>query len=348
MPSIKCINLKEAHKKKEMSGFFSKELIESIKEVLENKKQVILFQNRRGYAPVMECFTCGHIPQCTNCDVTLTYHQYNQQLRCHYCGYHIAKPVSCSACDSHTLNVKGMGTQQIEEQVEELFPDYQVARMDWDSTRGKRSFDAIIDSFTQGEVQILVGTQMLTKGLDFKNVALVGVLNADPLLNFPEFRAHERSFQMLSQVAGRSGRSNEQGQVLIQTFTPEHPVLIQVIKNNYDALFNSQLRERREYQYPPFYRLIRITLKSKDYNQVDQASQWLVGALNINLKGSVLGPVDPPISRVRNLYHKQLLVKFIDNSSRNKVKEIVVSSLKSFEAIGAYRSIRVSVDVDPQ
>ena len=348
MPSIKCINLKEAHKKKEMSGFFSKELIESIKEVLENKKQVILFQNRRGYAPVMECFTCGHIPQCTNCDVTLTYHQYNQQLRCHYCGYHIAKPVSCSACASHTLNVKGMGTQQIEEQVEELFPDYQVARMDWDSTRGKRSFDAIIDSFTQGEVQILVGTQMLTKGLDFKNVALVGVLNADPLLNFPEFRAHERSFQMLSQVAGRSGRSNEQGQVLIQTFTPEHPVLIQVIKNNYDALFNSQLRERREYQYPPFYRLIRITLKSKDYNQVDQASQWLVGALNINLKGSVLGPVDPPISRVRNLYHKQLLVKFIDNSSRNKVKEIVVSSLKSFEAIGAYRSIRVSVDVDPQ
>jgi primosomal protein N' (replication factor Y) len=241
-----------------------------------------------------------------------------------------------------------MGTQQIEEQVEELFPDYQVARMDWDSTRGKRSFDAIIDSFTQGEVQILVGTQMLTKGLDFKNVALVGVLNADPLLNFPEFRAHERSFQMLSQVAGRSGRSNEQGQVLIQTFTPEHPVLIQVIKNNYDALFNSQLRERREYQYPPFYRLIRITLKSKDYNQVDQASQWLVGALNINLKGSVLGPVDPPISRVRNLYHKQLLVKFIDNSSRNKVKEIVVSSLKSFEAIGAYRSVRVSVDVDPQ
>jgi primosomal protein N' (replication factor Y) len=189
---------------------------------------------------------------------------------------------------------------------------------------------------------------MLTKGLDFKNVALVGVLNADPLLNFPEFRAHERSFQMLSQVAGRSGRSNEQGQVLIQTFTPEHPVLIQVIKNNYDALFNSQLLERREYQYPPFYRLIRVTLKSKDYNQVDQASQWLVGALNINLKGSVLGPVDPPISRVRNLYHKQLLVKFIDNSSRNKVKEIVVSSLKSFEAIGAFRSIRVSVDVDPQ
>ena len=348
MPRIECIDLKEAHRKKGMTGFFSKELITAIKSVLENNKQVILFQNRRGYAPVMECFTCGHIPQCTNCDVTLTYHQYNQQLRCHYCGYHIAKPISCSACGSNSLNVKGMGTQQIEEQVNELFPEHQVARMDWDSTRGKRSFDNIIDSFTQGEVQILVGTQMLTKGLDFKNVALVGVLNADPLLNFPEFRAHERSFQMLSQVAGRSGRFKEQGQVLIQSYTPEHPVLLQVINNDYEKLFSTQLRERKEYQYPPFFRLIRITLKSKDYHQVDQASQWLVNALNLSLQGSVLGPVDPPIARVRNLYHKQLLVKFLDNASRNKVKEIVVSSLKSFEAIGAYRSIRVSIDVDPQ
>ena len=348
MPRIECIDLKEAHRKKEMTGFFSKELITAIKSVLENNKQVILFQNRRGYAPVMECFTCGHIPQCTNCDVTLTYHQYNQQLRCHYCGYHIAKPISCSACGSNSLNVKGMGTQQIEEQVNELLPEYQVARMDWDSTRGKRSFDNIIDSFTQGEVQILVGTQMLTKGLDFKNVALVGVLNADPLLNFPEFRAHERSFQMLSQVAGRSGRFKEQGQVLIQSYTPEHPVLIQVINNDYEKLFSTQLRERKEYQYPPFFRLIRITLKSKDYYQVDQASQWLGNALNLSLQGSVLGPVDPSIARVRNLYHKQLLIKFLDNASRNKVKEIVVSSLKSFEAIGAYRSIRISIDVDPQ
>ena len=348
MPRIECIDLKEAHRKKEMTGFFSKELITAIKSVLENNKQVILFQNRRGYAPVMECFTCGHIPQCTNCDVTLTYHKYNQQLRCHYCGYHIAKPISCSACGSNSLNVKGMGTQQIEEQVNELFPEHQVARMDWDSTRGKRSFDNIIDSFTQGKVQILVGTQMLTKGLDFKNVALVGVLNADPLLNFPEFRAHERSFQMLSQVAGRSGRFKEQGQVLIQSYTPEHPVLLQVINNDYEKLFSTQLRERKEYQYPPFFRLIRITLKSKDYYQVDQASQWLVNALNLSLQGSVLGPVDPTIARVRNLYHKQLLIKFLDNASRNKVKEIVVSSLKSFEAIGAYRSIRVSIDVDPQ
>ena len=348
MPRIEYIDLKEAHRKKEMTGFFSKELITAIKSVLENNKQVILFQNRRGYAPVMECFTCGHIPQCTNCDVTLTYHQYNQQLRCHYCGYHIAKPISCSACGSNSLNVKGMGTQQIEEQVNELFPEYQVARMDWDSTRGKRSFDNIIDSFTQGKVQILVGTQMLTKGLDFKKVALVGVLNADPLLNFPEFRAHERSFQMLSQVAGRSGRFKEQGQVLIQSYTPEHPVLLQVINNDYEKLFSTQLRERKEYQYPPFFRLIRITLKSKDYHQVDQASQWLVNALNLSLQGSVLGPVDPTIARVRNLYHKQLLIKFLDNASRNKIKEIVVSSLKSFEAIGAYRSIRVSIDVDPQ
>ncbi|MBA22289.1 MAG: primosomal protein N' [Flavobacteriales bacterium] len=347
MPKIDCIDLKKAHRKKQMKGFFSLELIGAIQEVLDNKKQVILFQNRRGYAPVMECFTCGHIPQCTNCDVTLTYHQYNQQLRCHYCGYNIAKPSSCSACGSNSLNVKGMGTQQIEEQVNEFFPEIQVARMDWDSTRGKRSFDNIIESFTQGEVQILVGTQMLTKGLDFKNVALVGVLNADPLLNFPEFRAHERSFQMLSQVAGRSGRSKDQGKVLIQTFTPDHPVLTQVIHNDYETFFNTQLKERKEYLYPPFYRLIRITLKAKDYHQVYQASQWLVNALNLSLQGSVLGPVDPPIARVRNLFHKQLLIKLLDNSSRNKIKDFVASSLKSFAAIGAYRSIRVSVDVDP-
>jgi primosomal protein N' (replication factor Y) len=347
MPKIDCIDLKKAHRKKQMKGFFSLELIGAIQEVLDNKKQVILFQNRRGYAPVMECFTCGHIPQCTNCDVTLTYHQYNQQLRCHYCGYNIAKPSSCSACGSNSLNVKGMGTQQIEEQVNEFFPEIQVARMDWDSTRGKHSFDKIIESFTQGEVQILVGTQMLTKGLDFKNVALVGVLNADPLLNFPEFRAHERSFQMLSQVAGRSGRSKDQGKVLIQTFTPDHPVLTQVIHNDYETFFNTQLKERKEYLYPPFYRLIRITLKAKDYHQVYQASQWLVNALNLSLQGSVLGPVDPPIARVRNLFHKQLLIKLLDNSSRNKIKDFVASSLKSFAAIGAYRSIRVSVDVDP-
>jgi primosomal protein N' (replication factor Y) len=277
----------------------------------------------------------------------LTYHQYNQQLRCHYCGYNIAKPTSCSACGSQSLDVKGMGTQQIEEQTNKLFPEVQVARMDWDSTRGKRSFDNIIESFTHGEVQILVGTQMLTKGLDFKSVALVGVLNADSLLNFPEFRAHERSFQMLSQVAGRSGRSKDQGKVLIQTFTPDHPVLNQVVHNDYEAFFNTQIRERKEYLYPPFYRLIRITLKSKDYHQVDQASQWLVNALNISIQGSVLGPVDPPIARVRNLFHKQLLIKLLDNSNRNKIKYVVVSSLKSFSAIGAFRSVRVSVDVDP-
>ena len=347
MPKINCIDLKEAHRKKQMKGFFSLELISSIQEVLDNKKQVILFQNRRGYAPVMECFSCGHIPQCTNCDVTLTYHQYNQQLRCHYCGYNIAKPTSCSACGSQSLDVKGMGTQQIEEQTNKLFPEVQVARMDWDSTRGKRSFDNIIESFTHGEVQILVGTQMLTKGLDFKSVALVGVLNADSLLNFPEFRAHERSFQMLSQVSGRSGRSKDQGKVLIQTFTPDHPVLNQVVHNDYEAFFNTQIRERKEYLYPPFYRLIRITLKSKDYHQVDQASQWLVNALNISIQGSVLGPVDPPIARVRNLFHKQLLIKLLDNSNRNKIKYVVVSSLKSFSAIGAFRSVRVSVDVDP-
>ncbi len=348
MPSIECIDLKESYRKKKMKGLFSHQLIDAIQNVLTDKRQVILFQNRRGYAPVMECFTCGHIPQCTNCDVTLTYHKYSKQLKCHYCGYHIAKPVACGSCGSNSLDIKGLGTQQIEEQVNTLFPDVKVARMDWDSTRGKQSFNTIIESFTQGDVQILVGTQMLTKGLDFKNVALVGVINADPLLNYPDFRAHERGFQILSQVAGRSGRSKEQGKVMIQTFTPDHTILAQVINNDYDSFFTTQLREREEYQYPPFHRLIRIALKARDYQKADMASQWFANTLALRLKSPILGPVSPAISRIRNQYHKQILIKFTNNTERNKVKEVIKRIIKSFETISGYKGVKVSIDVDPQ
>ena len=347
LPLIETVDLKEAHKRKSMQGLFSPTLFEAMQQSLAEGKQIILFQNRRGYAPLLECHSCGHIPQCTNCDVSLTYHQYNQQLRCHYCGYHIAKPVQCVVCSSPNLDIKGTGTQQIEEQVQQYFPDIAVERMDWDSTRGKRAFEGIIDRFTSGEVKILVGTQMVTKGLDFKNVGLVGVINTDPLLFFPDFRAHERAFQLLTQVAGRAGRSSTQGRVLLQTFSPEHPVLQQVIQNNYAALYAQQISERKPFDYPPFYRLIRISLKARDFQKVDQAAQWLANVLNQYLPTPVLGPVDPVVARVRNQYIKQLMIKYPDNAQRKQVKENLSRALKSLDAVGQFRAVKVNVDIDP-
>jgi len=347
LPLVQTIDLKEAHKKKEMKGLFSKALFEQIENNLLEGKQIILFQNRRGYAPLLECHTCGHIPQCTNCDVSLTYHQYNHQLRCHYCGYHIAKPIQCVVCSGPSLELKGTGTQQIEEQVQQYFPQAKVERMDWDSTRGKWSFESIIERFTTGEVNILVGTQMVTKGLDFKNVGLVGVINADPLLFFPDFRAHERAFQLLTQVAGRAGRSSEQGKVLIQSFSPTHPVLQQVIQTNYEALYTQQIHERRTFDYPPFFRLIRISLKARDYQKAQQAAQWLHDVLAQHLTTPILGPVDPVVARVRNQYIKQLLLKYPDNTSRKHIKDVLSNALKSIEAIGQFRSVKINIDVDP-
>ena len=347
LPLVQTIDLKEAHKKKVMKGLFSKALFEQIENNLLEGKQIILFQNRRGYAPLLECHTCGHIPQCTNCDVSLTYHQYNHQLRCHYCGYHIAKPIQCVVCSGPSLELKGTGTQQIEEQVQQYFPQAKVERMDWDSTRGKWSFESIIERFTTGEVNILVGTQMVTKGLDFKNVGLVGVINADPLLFFPDFRAHERAFQLLTQVAGRAGRSSEQGKVLIQSFSPAHPVLQQVIQTNYEALYTHQIHERRAFDYPPFFRLIRISLKARDYQKAQQAGQWLHDVLAQHLKTPILGPVDPVVARVRNQYIKQLLLKYPDNTSRKRIKDVLSNALKSIEAIGQFRSVKINIDVDP-
>jgi primosomal protein N' (replication factor Y) len=347
LPLVQTIDLKEAHKKKEMKGLFSKALFEQIENNLLEGKQIILFQNRRGYAPLLECHTCGHIPQCTNCDVSLTYHQYNHQLRCHYCGYHIAKPIQCVVCSGPSLELKGTGTQLIEEQVQQYFPQAKVERMDWDSTRGKWSFESIIERFTTGEVNILVGTQMVTKGLDFKNVGLVGVINADPLLFFPDFRAHERAFQLLTQVAGRAGRSSEQGKVLIQSFSPAHPVLQQVIQTNYEALYTQQIHERRTFDYPPFFRLIRISLKARDYQKAQQAAQWLHDVLAQHLTTPILGPVDPVVARVRNQYIKQLLLKYPDNTSRKHIKDVLSNALKSIEAIGQFRSVKINIDVDP-
>ena len=347
LPNIELVNLKEAYRKKKMSGMFSESLLDAIRTTLGEGKQVILFQNRRGYAPILECVSCGHAPQCTQCDVSLTYHQTQNQLRCHYCGYNIPMPTQCHACGMPTLTTKGVGTQQIQEQVQQLFPEVTVGRMDWDSTRGKWDFDKIIEAFDNGQIQILVGTQMVVKGLDFKNVLLVGVINADHVLNLPDFRAHERSYQMLCQVAGRAGRSDRKGIVLIQTFQPEHPTLKQVIDHDYSSLFQIQKREREQYRYPPYFRMIRITFKSRQYETVNMASDWFTNVIKQSYKGSVLGPVFPTIARVRNLYHKQLLVKIDHKLNTNEVKSLLARTYKSFQAIASFRSTRVNFDVDP-
>jgi primosomal protein N' (replication factor Y) len=347
LPEIHTIDLKSAYKKKEMKGGFSQTLIKEMGQTLTMGKQIILFQNQRGYAPIMDCMDCGHMPECHQCDVTLTYHQYSDQLKCHYCGYQIAVPEKCHACGLANLSTKGMGTQQIQEQVATLFPDAKVARMDWDTTRGKWAFDKLIHSFAAQEVNILVGTQMIIKGLDFQNVHLVGVLNADHLMNFPDFRAYERTYQMLSQVAGRAGRKALRGKVLIQTYQPHHPIIQQVIDGNYDQMLNHQLKDRKEYHYPPFNRLIRMVVNHSDMETVKKASQWIVNVLLQSDYAQILGPVFPPIARVRNRYRMQILVKIENFQSRNQVKKLIRKTLDRFESIAIFRSCRVNLDVDP-
>ncbi|MCH1454494.1 MAG: primosomal protein N' [Flavobacteriaceae bacterium] len=347
LPEIVTVDLKLAHKKKQIKGGFTQTLIKEMEQTLAMGKQIILFQNQRGYAPVMECLDCGHMPHCHQCDVTLTYHQYTDQLKCHYCGYQIAVPEKCHACGLPNLSTKGMGTQQIQQQVTDLFPEVKVARMDWDTTRGKWAFDKLIHSFASQEVKILVGTQMVVKGLDFKNVHLVGVLNADHLLNFPDFRAHERTYQMLSQVAGRAGRKELRGKVLIQTYQPQHAIIQQVIDGNYEQMLEQQLKDRKEYHYPPYNRLIRIVVNHTDMETVKKASEWIVNVLLQSYSGQLLGPIFPPIARVRNRYRMQILIKIGDQQSRTRVKKIINKTLERFESIAMFRSCKVNLDVDP-
>ena len=346
MPDIELIDIKDKHKRKLMKGHFSDRLIDEMTDVLKEGQQIILFQNRRGFSPIVECNTCGHSPQCPNCDVSLTYHQYKNQLRCHYCGYHIAMIKTCSACGSVELDSKGFGTEQIETEVKALFPNNKVARMDLDTTRGKYGYEKIITAFEQHEVDVLVGTQMLTKGLDFRNVKLVGVLNADNMLNFPDFRAHERSFQLLLQVSGRAGRTDERGKVLIQTYNPYHTILQQVSTNDYMGMYKEQMNERYHYKYPPIYKQIKIILKHKDYNKVDAGSIWYAKSLRHIFGAAVLGPESPPIGRIRNQYHKNILIKIPKKQSLSKTKEAIIKVNNSFLSIKNFRSVKVILNVD--
>ncbi len=346
LPEIELVDIKEASRKKRMKGHFSERLIEEITATLALEEQVILFQNRRGYAPIVECTTCGHAPQCPNCDVSLTYHQAKKQLRCHYCGYHTVLEEQCMACGNATLDTKGFGTEQIEQELGTLFPDAKVGRMDLDTTRGKHAYEKIIQSFAQKEFDILVGTQMVTKGLDFRHVNLVGIMNADSLLNFPDFRAHERSYQMLTQVAGRAGRTEKRGIVLVQTYNPFHSILQQVVVGNYAAMYEEQMAQREEYHYPPINKIIKISFKHKDYNTLNEAATWFGKALRNVFGTQILGPEFPPVARIRNQYIKQVLVKIPRKQSLRQTKNSIKRIENSFNAISWYRSVRVIYDVD--
>lgn len=346
MPDIELVDIKEKQKKKRMKGHFSDRLIDEMTLTLNEGHQIILFQNRRGFSPIVECKTCGHSPQCPNCDVSLTYHQYRNQLRCHYCGYNTAMHKTCEACGSPEIDSKGFGTEQIEEEVKVLFPDYKVARMDLDTTRGKYGYEKVITALEQQEIDVLVGTQMLTKGLDFRNVKLVGIMNADNMLNFPDFRAHERSFQLMLQVSGRAGRTQERGKVLIQTYNPHHNILQQVSTNNYVDMFNEQMNDRYNFKYPPVFKQIKIILKHKDYNRVETASIWYSKSLRQVFGDFVLGPEAPPIARIRNQFHKNILVKIPKKQSLVKTKEAIIRINNSFLSIKDFRSVKVILNVD--
>ena len=346
MPEIELVDLKDKYFRKRMTGHFSDVLIEGITTALSLGEQVILFQNRRGYSPLLECMTCGHVPQCHQCDVSLTYHKHKNQLRCHYCGYSIAKPTNCHSCSGIDLTTKGFGTEQIQQELIQLFPERKIGRMDQDTTRGKFGFEKIIDSFKNREIDIMVGTQMLAKGLDFDNVSLVGIMNADNMLYHPDFRAFERSYQTMTQVAGRSGRSEKQGKVIIQTFNPDHNTIQQVTNNNYLGMYKEQLYDRLIYKYPPYFRIIRITLKHREFDKLKEGSMWLYQVLSQHLSIPVLGPEEPAINRIRNEYLRTIMIKIPQDLSILSTKKTIQKILNSFDAVPQYRAIKVSLNVD--
>ncbi|MXN93170.1 primosomal protein N' [Flavobacterium sp. Sd200] len=347
-PEIVLVDLKDKYKRKQMTGHFSDTLIEQIAETLAIGKQVILFQNRRGFSPWIECMTCGHVPQCPQCDVSLTYYKYKNQLRCHYCSYHIASPNNCHKCHSTDISAKGFGTEQIEQELKVLFPEKNSWRMDQDTTRGKHGYEKIIDSFKNKEIDILVGTQMLAKGLHFDNVGLVGILNADNMLYQPDFRAFERAYQMMVQVAGRAGRRDERGKVFIQTYNPLHNVIRQVTDNDYIGMFKEQVYERHNFKYPPYYRLVRVTLKNKDYEKLKNAALWLYNVLSQQLNGlPVLGPEEPAVSRIRNEYIRTIMIKIPLGAALGTTKRHIQKILDSLDAVPQYKSVKVTVNADP-
>ncbi len=348
MPDIIVVNMKEQQRRRLLKSHFSSVLLNHIKAALSDGKQVILFQNRRGFSLRIECEQCNWIPECKYCDVTLTYHKNSELLKCHYCGYSIRVPAVCNNCGSPNLVMKGFGTEKVEEELGLLLPNAKIDRMDLDSTRTKNSFRRIFHDFETGKTNILTGTQMVTKGLDFDNVQVVGILSADNMLSFPDFRAHERSFQMMEQVSGRAGRKEKQGTVIIQTWQIDHPVIKHVVNHNYEGMYNDQIAERRKYLYPPFYRLINIKLKHARPELVNEGASVLAKDMRAVFGKFVYGPEFPMVSRIKNKYIKQILLKIPRNANLKKQKELLSEVLLRFQSIAKFKPVRIQIDVDPQ
>ncbi len=347
-PKIIPVNVKELKRKKQMKHpLFSPPLIQSMRQALDNGEQIILFQNRRGFAPVTECKECGWVPRCVNCDVSMTYHKYHNNLVCHYCGYTIRLPEVCPSCGSSDFQMQGFGTEKVEEEIALLFPDVHVVRMDMDTARTRTAYERIIGDFDKGNTQILIGTQMISKGLDFGNVGVVGILNADGLMNYPDFRAHERAFQLMLQVSGRTGRRDKQGTVILQTSQPEHPLIRMVIRSAYREMVDWQLSERSIFHYPPYFRLIVLVLRSKNESVLQDLARTYADKLRSQLGNRVLGPVTPPVSYVQTLHIRKIVIKIETAAAIQPMRGFLESVYLEMQHFPTFRQIMLHYDVDP-
>ncbi len=347
LPKVTCVDMKEAFRQGQVKGHFSSTLLQAIGEALEQKQQVILFQNRRGFSLRLECDDCHEVPHCIHCDVSLVYHKATGSLRCHYCGYSIPVPSECPACHSSHLKMTGVGTERIEEDLQIMFPEARVARMDLDSTLQKNQYMELINDFEQRKIDILVGTQMVTKGLDFEHVSVVGIVNADNIINYPSFRSYEHAFQQMTQVSGRAGRHGTGGQVILQTYNPHHQVIENVMKADYQALYEEQIQERRVFLYPPFYRLIEITLKHRDAEVLNAAADWMAAQLRSVFAARVLGPEYPLVSRIRGLYLKTITLRFEKNEPVSDAKRVIWQIGDDLAKQEGWSGVNVIYDVDP-
>lgn len=348
LPDVMVADVKEARRTKSMiRDLFTPLLVEQMRKALERKEQIILFQNRRGFAPFMMCRTCGCVPRCQNCDISLTLHKSTHQLVCHYCGYTMNIPTLCPACETPELEPRGFGTEKIEEEVAELFPGVRVARLDLDVARSRKSYEKILKDFEEGAIDILVGTQIISKGLDFERVRVVGILDADSLLNYPDFRAMERSYQMMAQVSGRAGRKNNRGIVVIQTSEPDHPVIKQVRNNDFTKMFNVQMNERYQFRYPPYSRLIYVYIKGKDFTAVNGAANYLAALMRQSFGERVFGPDKPLVARIQNLFILKIMLKVEVGAPLDKAKSMLRELTNMTLAEQAFKSVYVQVDVDP-
>ena len=347
LPEIQIVDIKDLQHRKMMNGPFSPILLSKVREALERGEQVILFQNRRGYAPVVECKQCGWVPHCQHCDVSLTFHRHLNQLSCHYCGYTYQVPTECPNCGCIHLQTRGYGTEKIEAEVHDIFPDARIARMDLDTTRSRQAYERIIGDFSSGRTNLLIGTQMISKGLDFDKVSVVGILNADSMLNYPDFRAYEHAFMMMSQVGGRAGRRGKRGLVILQTKSPDLPLIQQVVHNDYAAFYRLLIAERQQFKYPPFYRLIYVFLKHRDDRTVETASIEMVSRLRQWFGARALGPDKPSVSKVKSLSIRKLVLKFEPGINMSEVRKYLALAQQQMLQDKRYSSLQIYFDVDP-